>query len=296
MAKSRIEMQTDEEAELQAERDRFEELADQYRQQGHLPPGGDQSWREREAMRLAAYGSGYPSPQNDQSWREREAMLFAPVREEETAGTMADESLQTQEPILRPVSAAKGGQGGTVLIFLLVAAIALGIAALAYPEMFTAGYWRAQDAPAATPASPPAVQPPPVRPTAPPLEQPPPSTPAPELKRAPAEPAPPAQEAPPLVIDAAPKPLSAPGRDVPRASTRDDRGTSGFYAKVPGPDGTLRETFFPADPKSDSRMPARKEPAVPPARPDGSGFYAKAPGPDGTMELRYFPRLPPPPR
>jgi len=286
MAKSLLEMQADEEADAQAERARFEELADQYRQQSHLPPQGDQSWREREAERLATYDKGYTLPQNDQSWRDREAMLFAPAREENTADAMP-------EPVLRP-AAAKSGHGGTILIFVLVMAIVLGIAALAYPEMLTAPYWRSTQTNAVTqPLNPPpeAVQPSAMPPAA--AQQPLP-LPAPDLKRIPAVPAPPVQEAPPPsvpVIDA--RPIPAPARKPAvsvRAPARDDRSGGGFYVKVPGPDGVMRDTFFPTDPQSPSRKPVQKEPAVP----ETGGFYAKVPGPDGTLELKRFPSTPPP--
>jgi len=330
MAQSRLEILTDEEAQSQAERDRFEELADQYRQQSHLPPGGDQSWREREAMRRAAYDKGYTPPSGDSSWREREAAALAsthePVqepaqeilREEATAEGMPEERYASREP----VHVAKGGQGGTILIFILVAGIALGIAALAYPQMLTAAYWRhAQTGsvpqgplraaePPATPAAPSAEQTPPA--PAPALNAapapsadaaPPPAPPAPDAKAAPT-PATPAKEASPppamkpaLAPNANANPVAAP-KPKPRAAARDDRSTNGiadrdaggFYAKVPGPNGTMEYQYFPADPKMDRRMPAPKEPAVP----DMGGFYAKAPAPDGTMQYRYFPSKPPP--
>lgn len=303
MAKSRLEILIDEEAEAQAERARFEELADQYRQQGHLPPGGDQSWREREALRRAAYDKSYAPPQNDQARREREAMLFAPAGEEAGTAAIEDESPEMREPVLRPVPVAKGGQGGTILIFVLVAAIGLGITALAYPEMLTAAYWRtpaAQNDSAMQPVPQRAVQPAPaIQPTtAPTQEASPPAAPAPapDLKRTPVEPAAPAQDEVPVIdarppADAAPAPKPNP---KPRAPARDDRGAGGFYAKAPGPDGILRDTYFPADPKadpkSDSRTPAREAPA----KPDAGGFYAKAPGPNGTLEYRFFPSKPPP--
>jgi hypothetical protein len=72
----------------------------------------------------------------------------------------------------------------------------------------------------------------------------------------------------------------------PRATARDERSAGGFYAKVPGPDGTLRDTYFPGAPETGSRTPSRKEPAVPA---DAGGFYSRALGPDGTIQYRYFP-------
>ena len=219
-------------------------------------------------------------------------MLFAsvdePVREEGNIGAAADESHRPQEIVLEPLHVAKGGQGGIVLIFILVAAIGLGIAVLAYPQMLTADYWRNSGTQSPLPRAPqptnaPAVQPPPL-----PAEQP--APPVPELKRAPAEP--PSAEAPRPsvpVIDATPAPVPRQA-SRPRASERDDRGAGGFYAKVPGPDGTMEDQYFSADPDSVTRPPARKEPAVP----DTGGFYAKVPGPDGTLQDQYFPRRPPP--
>ena len=287
MARNLLEILEEEEAQSQAERDRFQELADQYRQQGHLPPGGDQSWREREAMRLAAYDRGYVPAQNDQSWRDREAMLFTPAREDGAAAA-EDDRHESQEPILQPLHVAKSGQGGIVLIFILVAAIALGIAVLAYPQLLTASYWRApqtnSETPpprAAQPSAAPAIQPVPTE-----------HSPAPDFNRAPAEPAPPPAEAPqpPVsIIDATPKPAPKPA-SRPRASRDEDRGVGGFHAKVPGQDGVMRDAFFPADPEPGPQRPARKEPAVP----DTGGFYAKVPGPDGTLQDQYFPRRPPP--
>ena len=286
MARTRLEMLEDEEAQSQAERDRFQELADQYRQQSHLPPGGDQSWREREAMRRAAYDKGYIPQQSDQSQHAREAMLFTPGREDDIAAAEGNHP-ESQEPVLRPIHVAKGGQGGIVLIFILVAAIALGIAVLAYPELLTASYWRAPQtnsgaAPprAALPSTAPAIPPAPAE-----------QSPALDLKPTPAEP--PATEAPPPVsiIDATPKAADTPKpASGPRTSESADRGAGGFYAKVPGPDGVMRDTFFPADPESVPQKLTRRQPAVP----DTGGFYAKVPGPDGTLQDQYFPRQPPP--
>ena len=289
----------DEEAAADAERARFEELADQYRQQSHLPPQADQSWREQEAMRRAASDKGYAAPQNDQSWRDREAMLFTPARED-AADAIAEQHREPQETGLTPVPIRKAGQGGTILIFILMAAIALGIAVLAYPEMLTAAYWRTPDArtnSVTQPAPPRAVQPPTapaMLSTAPTQDAPPPVAPAPDLKHIPDEPVPPVQEAPPPsvpVIDARPNPAAAP-KPVARsqAPARSDRSASGFYAKVPGPDGVMRDTFFPADPQPPSQKAVRKAPAVP----ETGGFYAKVPGPDGTLELKHFPSTPPP--
>lgn len=296
MAKTRLEMLTDEEAEAQAERARFEELADQYRQQGHLPPGGDQSWREQEAMRRAVYDPGHTPPQSDQARREHEAMLFASPGEDHNAPAPADAGLEMEAAVLRPVPAAKGGQGGTILIFILVAAIAAGIAALAYPEMLTAAYWQtAQNNSVVQPAAPRAEHapaPPSAAPAAVPVEQPP-SAPAPDLKRIPAEP--PARETPaptsvPVIDARAPaKPASEPKpASRSRPSAREDRVAPGFYAKAPGPDGVMRETFFPTDPKMDARTPARA------VKPDADGFYTKVPGPDGSLETKFFPSKPPP--
>ena len=293
MARRRLEILAEEEeyaAESQAERDRFQELADQYRQQGHLPPGGDQSWRDREAMRRAVYDQGHTPPQSDQARREREAMLFAPSGENNNAAPFDYGNLEGEKPVLRPAPAARNGQGGTILIFILAAAIACGIAALAYPEMLTAAYWRtpaAQNNPAAPrPAEPPTPL------AAMPSEQPPlASAPALDLKRVPSEP--PTQEAPsPVpVIDARPQADPAPRpASGSRASARGTRDAGGFYAKAPGPGGVMRDTYFPADPKMDPHATVREAPA----QSDTDGFYAKVPGPDGGLETKFFPSKPPP--
>jgi hypothetical protein len=320
MAQSRLEM-TDEEAQLQAERDRFEKLADQYRQQSHLPPGGDQSWREREAMRRAAYDRGYTPPPGDSSWREREAAFAAnpepveeaaqePLREEIADDVLAGEPYQPREPVLEPLHVAKSGHGGVVvLLFVLIAGIGIAIMALAYPQMLTAAYWRTPRAQTITPNTPlqaaPALPPPAASHDIPPVERTPPpldlrgplaapQTAPPSAAPPHATTAPPAQAAPPPPVEQAPPP-SLPatkpvtnGKTSTRGPAPDDR-SKGFYAKVPGPDGTLEYQFFPFDPKMDPRRPAPKEAAPP----DQGGFYAKAPGPDGTMQYRYFPSKPP---
>lgn len=316
MSQGRPETKADAEpADSRAERDRFEALADKIRQESHLPSQDDQSWREREAIRLSAYDRGYIPPQGNQSWREREALLFVPAQENDTADVERD-----REPplsVLPPVSTTKGGQGGILLAFLLVAAIALGIVALAHPEILTTSFWRTAgggnnpapetaSAPAhTTPVSTPPIQQPSLSPPAPALDLR--GTPDPTPPAEAATPAPPAPEpAPVQIIDAAapPKPASA-----TRAAPRNDADTGGFYAKVPGPDGTLQDKFFPSQGKSgkgkSGPIKSDKAPAVPPlSRARGpldqstvdkgaGGFYARVPGPDGTLEYKYFPSKPP---
>ncbi|MEO8896312.1 MAG: hypothetical protein ABI450_10560, partial [Rhizomicrobium sp.] len=91
MSQGRPETKADAEpVDSRAERDRFEALADKIRQESHLPSQDDQSWREREAIRLSAYDRGYMPPQGNQSWREREALLFAPARENDAADVERD--------------------------------------------------------------------------------------------------------------------------------------------------------------------------------------------------------------
>ena len=49
---------------------------------GYLPPEGDHSWREMEALRIGAYDRiGHLPPKSNQSWREQEALRLAATRE-----------------------------------------------------------------------------------------------------------------------------------------------------------------------------------------------------------------------
>jgi hypothetical protein len=313
MSQGRPETKADAEpVDSRAERERFEALADKIRQESHLPSQDDQSWREREAIRLSAYDRGYMPPQGNQSWREREALLFAPARENDIADVETDREPPLSVP--PPVSTTRGGQGGILLAFFLVAAIALGVVALAYPDILTTGFWRTagsrNNSTVETASAPAPVARPPA--SAPPTGQSPLPSPAPALDlRGTPDLAPPAEVAPP---PPAPKPpvriIDAVTPPKPAATgPRDEDGANGFYAKVPGPDGTLQDKFFPSEGKPGQTRsgPIKSDiaPAVPPlagsrgpvdrgAVDKGTGgFYARVPGPDGTLEYKYFPSKPP---
>jgi len=290
MTQDRPEIKADTEPmDSRAAQDRFEELADKIRQQGYLPPQGDQSWREREAMRRAAYDRGYtPPPQSDQSWRESEALRFVPLRDE-SAEAAASKDIELPEPLAKPAS-AKVGSAGIIFAFFLVVAIGVIIVAFTAPEMLTAQFWRGtaatqSPAPAPPPAMAPAKNAPPAEPAPPP-----PSMPAPA--RVPDLPAPALNVAPPGA--AKPEPTAPPPARAARPAARDETG--GFYAKVPGPDGTLEYKFFPSEGSSGPSQPgqsrsSRSSPTD--ARSEG-GFYARVPGPDGTLQNKYFPPEAPP--
>jgi hypothetical protein len=209
----------------------------------------------------------YLPSRDDQSWREMEALRIAFAYDEDTADRTADQDLDPQDDVLEPESTGRG-QGG--VIFLMVAAAALVIAALALPDILTSDFWRAHGVtanPAAEPARVANILAPPLVRLPPPQSQIAPAS-DPDLKTAPAANAMP--EAVPT-----PRPdTRAPGRDnrvarrsgtmvispdgtvkyengskpapAKRASQRQDRGTGGIYAKVPGPDGVLRYQYFPS--------------------------------------------------
>jgi hypothetical protein len=96
-------------------------------------------------------------------------------------------------------------------------------------------------------------------------------------------------------VPAAPAPELA-VRPRQRAATPENSpgsGQDGFYAMVPGPDGTMTYRYFSADPEPKSGAGRANSRTNRTDRED-RGVYAKAPGPDGRMEYRYFP--PPPAR
>ncbi|MES2253951.1 MAG: hypothetical protein V4559_02785 [Pseudomonadota bacterium] len=316
MSQGRPETKADAEpVDSHAERERFEALADKIRQESHLPSQDDQSWREREAIRLSAYDRGYTPPQGNQSWRESEALRFVPVRENDATDVTVEIDREPPLAVPPPVSTTRGGQGGILLAFLLVAAIALGVAALAYPDILTTGFWRTagsrNNATAETASAPARVARPPV--SAPPAEQSPLPPPAPALDlRGTPDPAAPADAANPPAPEPAPVQIidaGTPPKPAARTAPRDDGSNGGFYAKVPGPDGTLQSKFFPSEvnpgPAKSGPIKSDKEPAVPPLAggrapvdrgtvdKNTGGFYARVPGPDGTLEYKYFPSKPP---
>jgi hypothetical protein len=290
VAPSRIEMKPeDQPSESHATPENYEARADKFRQEsGHLPLQDDQSWRELEAVRIAAYEkTGHLPPQDDQSWREREAMRFVPAQEKIDAHATPDIEYEQEEYVRRPVSTRRG-KGGILLALFTVAAMALVAVALVFPDMLRADFWRTPEPavkskveavrialpPAPAPAPTPAAAAQSVPPPAPPVlvihadSNPPPAGPA---KTAVPEPTP-----------------TPPALRTTKPDQADDRGASGFYAKVPGPDGTLKDTYFPSQPT----------PATRPAKVgktdnhSAGGFYAKVPGPNGTLEDKFFPSIP----
>ena len=208
----------------------------------YLPSRDDQSWRELEALRIAAALN--------------ESIAEMPA--DEPVDEPMDQDLDRQEDVLEP---AGRGQGG--ILFLMAAVAALAVAAISFPNLLTAGFWNApRAARAATPAgAPPRAANVPARAA---------NDPAPELQRLvppandPGLNAKPAANAmPEAATDQRPAArksgtmvISPDGTvkyenagPAKRASARHaakDRGAGGFYAKVPGPDGTLRYQYFPS--------------------------------------------------
>ena len=268
-----------------------------------------------------AEDSGYLPSRDDQSWRELEALVIA-AGHEESAELTADQDGEPQDhdPEIDeydPEPESTGRGLGSVML-LMAAVAALVVVALAFPDMLTAGFWRAhREASPAKPASAPArvanVPDP-----APPLERLRPPAPANGPGVNPGLNSEPAANAMP---EAAPRPAApASGRDEGGGSKTmvigrngsvkyvdagskaglapaapDDRGTGGVYAMAPGPDGVLRYQYFPSRREPDSQRAAR-----PPSRDDdenngdddSGGVYAMAPGPDGKLEYQYFPPEP----
>jgi hypothetical protein len=193
---------------------------------------------------------GYLPSRDDQSWRELEALRIATAFDEDPSDITADQEFDQQEDVPEPDSTSRG-QGG--ILFLMAAMAALVIVALAFPDM--ADLRRAPRAVSAAaaparaaniPASAPALKrlTPPVPANDPVLN--------PGLNTEPA-----ASErddrgavrSGTMVISPDGKVKYENGGPFKRASVRhdaDDRGTDGFYAKVPGPDGTLRYQYFPS--------------------------------------------------
>jgi hypothetical protein len=199
----------------------------------YLPSRDDQSWRELEALRIAAALN--------------ESIVEMPADEP------ADQEFDQQEDIPEP-GATSRGQGG--ILFLMAAVAALVIVALAFPDIVTSGFWSAPRAAlAANPASAPAraanIPAPPLQRLTPPADNP-------GLTTKPAANAmplaapdrrPAARMSGTMVIspDGAVKYENAgPPKRAPVRHAAGDRGAGGFYAKVPGPDGVLRYRYFPS--------------------------------------------------
>ena len=228
--------------------------------------------------------SGYLPSQDDQSWRERAALRIAPGFERDGIGELAEWGAVEPELIVEPDPESRG-RGGFLVAFFMIVVIVPVIAALTFPDILTAGFWRAQSSATHVARATPSVA-------------------ASSLRAALREPtsAPPAQVAPPSrpeqlpqkipktvpdesgvrIIDARKPPQPPAAREASR-NTAEDNQAGGFYAKVAGPDGALRSQYFPAEPTART---ARHESAGKDR--DASGFYAMVAGPDGTLRYKYF--------
>jgi hypothetical protein len=216
----------------------------------------------------AGLDSGYLPSRDDQSWREMEALRIAFAYDEDTADRAADQDLDPQDDVLEPESTGRG-QGG--VIFLMVAAAALVIAALALPDILTSDFWRAHGVaatakPAAEPARVANIPAPPLERLPPPQSQFAPAS-GPDLNTAPA-------------ANAMPEAVPTP-RPVLRASEGDDRVARRSGTMVISPDGTVKyeNGSKPAPAKRASQRQDR----------GAGGIYAMAPGPDGVLRYQYFP-------
>jgi hypothetical protein len=315
MAKGRREKKTDEQpAELPLIR--FTPLEEaRWEDSGYLPSDEDQSWREMEAVRIAAYDRiGHLPPQDDQSWREREALRLAAAREASEVRETADQDQdysqdQSYEPgqdydqedddrDREPLTAdfipepkvpvpefvpVRRGSGGVLL--LLVAVVGFVTLALASPEILTPDFWRAQwAASTAKPAprvanipAPPAIRPLPPQVQPAPVSDPGLNPPPPANSEPPVSAEPPANAEPPAQPVANAMPNATPR---PRPDTRTDR------TMVIGQDGSVKYEDAAAGSKS---VRGRRT-----AVPDAGGFYAMTPGPDGKLRRQFFPSGPQP--
>ena len=258
MIRGHMEMKAGEElAELDEPGGRYAALADQLTQEsGYLPPQGDQSWRELEALRIV------------------------PAYEKLGAGETANDDPMEQEQ--NPESDSPGrGLKGVMFVLLMVPVIAFAIVALTspgiLPAVFLHAHWGGARAAANSPAAPasavhvPSPVPAPVAERAPPPRPLPAPTIRPSLNPAAVANAPAPVPAPPVEREpmrqsqsaratspnlntapatnatpaAAPKPSHRPAM---RAVKHDNRGTSGFYAMVAEPDGTLEYRYFSSKP------------------------------------------------
>ena len=241
--------------------------------------GAEQFWHD----------NGYLPPQDDQSWREQDAHRIVTAGQAVSSDEPASAEPAGHEPAA-PTEVSGFGRVETFFALFTVTAIAIFIVALTAPNILSASFWRAEGPanPRAAPASPPerlAAIPAPVLEGVPEPRSPPPRTARPDLKETPGVKAEAPRSAAPETVSAPPARELAP-RPAPRAQAREktrDRA-SGFYARVPQPDGTLGYRYFPSDPRLDPK------PAVPALSPGGTGgFYAMVAGPGGTLEYKYFP-------
>lgn len=216
--------------------------------------------------------SGYLPPKGDQSWRELEAMRIVPAYEMFDAGQMeSDDSVAREQA---PESDSTGwGLKGVIFALFSVPVVTFAIVALTSPGILSAilqrMHWgeagslaKSAGAPVSTVQAPVPVplaerEPPPQIRLGPVIDQGSSTAPAASMTPPPSQPAPAigrdlsatlATNAIPdtnAVPEAAPKPSPRP---VKRATRRNDPGTSGFYAMVAEPDGTLEYRYFPSHP------------------------------------------------
>ncbi|HEY4275150.1 MAG TPA: hypothetical protein VGM68_06675 [Rhizomicrobium sp.] len=190
-------------------------------------------------------------------------------------------------------------RSGKSLLLALVATVG-GVALLlyAFPQSLTANFWTAQfvaakiavDSPAKPVRTAPVMDTPALAPSLA-TEAPVPVAPPEPTAPVPAQPDPIAGANAPVTQDAPPTVLPKPDQRsrLPAAVKPADNNAGGFYAMVPGPDGTMTSRYFPADPGKDAG--STNGPAVPKETGAGEekGVYALAPGPDGTLKYQYFP-------
>ena len=250
-------------AESRPARDTYVALADQFLQENeYLPARGDQSWRERAALRIAG---GYEAGDGD------EVAFAAP-----------------EELVPEPAIDGKG-RGGILVGLFMVCVIVPVIAVLTAPDILTADFWRQPRAANVMPTS----NAPPTRTTsiAAPLRASLANRPEPEQTAAgvpPAQPLPAMDQkldTEPAAIaasEAVPVPTPRPAERI--ASAPDNRAPGALRTLVVGTDGTLSYEYFPSGTHTAEPDNAQNS--------DGGGFYAKVAGPDGTLQERYFPSKP----
>ena len=239
----------------------------------HLPPGGDQSWRETDALRIFGNTETSKDPEKSES--------------PEKAKTEPPSTDFVPEREFAPDAAAQGW-GGVVAALLLVPAIALVIALLAFPDILTAGYWRPHVAvprPASVAAHV-AHAPAPLRAS---------------LDAAKPASTPNSGASNVLVIDATPRPQSAPP-DSSAAADGPDSSTAEATQPAPTGDPDVNKSAVTGAVAEAAPLPrhlpkrhAAKHQTVAEQFSkdhDTGGFYAMVPGPDGVLRYQYFPSHP----
>ena len=263
MTQRRIKMKSVEQpAESDVALDHNAALADQFLQDNdYLPDRGDQSWRERAALRIAP---GYESDAGDD---EPDVM---PDPEDRISG-----------------SDVHGRSGGGILAAFFAMAIAIpAIVVFTAPDILTAGFWsvhRAAPKAVAEPAAPlarTAAISAPLRPSLARATPPPPASQAAVMNQDVSKKR--AASVPPQAGRAPKARAAVPAAEPARA---DDGDAGKFRTLVVGTDGSMKYEYFPSQPSP--RMAQRQEPGD-----DGKGFYAMVPDPDGTLRYKYFPSKP----